>query len=731
MYIRKWLRQITEHPNFAMATAISACLALFLFLVIPLLPHISGHPDEHQFFNNAWSIMAGKPLHNYIHVAFTEYLLAGYLTFVNMFTDSGVNFPQGTPGIVAYYYGRIFGLLLWLGTYIAGVCLLMKGKSKISSSALFFTVLLFGSIGMFERFMRVNSDSLVIFVVLSYLLFSINAHYKNLRPLAFFFLNLGFVFLISFTNLKALYMIIPLLALNTILPFLYERKRISTPEVPAFFRALLYSAGVVLGSVMLWVAFIPKPHNVANFWYSVKQTTVASVNFDYQYPGLAHKSWLVYLYDLFAHQIGFSQIAAIVIFAAVAFYFGRSRLRKALLERWKKQMAWQNFTSGNIYGSLELIIFVMALCYYLGISSVVIHWSRWAAPLGFLVIMLTASKLGFIFDWLITNERNRRQTIYLILPLLLFLAWSVQFTLILSIKKTNYPEGHGYALTLADTRAFIKEQGYSDEEIPQKIGWFYGEMDKIPRIDLTRLGKEGTPDIDYLVWPQWGTAIVYSKKHTDLEIHNMQEFIDEYTDGAIWRFPSPISRYVHYTKWFAQGVLGVTWLPETEALTETQYAILKMKKPTRELKLHYEVPFEGMEHYYSPASNIFTINNLKDSSIFPPCHGSPTTLDLETGLPTDAQKDEFIVSRIADMYCHSIGIRIALQGTWRIKIEGLPENKSNEQKVYSAYPFTFDPKTKTIFHRFEDTKITAAFGVATKEKYLPNLKFIVDYEADK
>lgn len=187
MYIRKWLRQITEHPNFAMATAISACLALFLFLVIPLLPHISGHPDEHQFFNNAWSIMAGKPLHNYIHVAFTEYLLAGYLTFVNMFTDSGVNFPQGTPGIVAYYYGRIFGLLLWLGTYIAGVCLLMKGKSKISSSALFFTVLLFGSIGMFERFMRVNSDSLVIFVVLSYLLFSINAHYKNLRPLAFFF----------------------------------------------------------------------------------------------------------------------------------------------------------------------------------------------------------------------------------------------------------------------------------------------------------------------------------------------------------------------------------------------------------------------------------------------------------------------------------------------------------------------------------------------------------------
>ena len=109
-----------------------------------------------------------------------------------------------------------------------------------------------------------------------------------------------------------------------------------------------------------------------------------------------------------------------------------------------------------------------------------------------------------------------------------------------------------------------------------------------------------------------------------------------------------------------------------------------------------------MEHYYSPLPTVFSLANLKDSNIFPPCHGSPTTLDVTTGLPTDAV-DTTIVSRITNMYCHTLGIRIAFKGTWKIKIEGLPENVNNEQKVYSAYPFEFDHESKTIIHRFEDT----------------------------
>jgi len=704
-------------------------IGLLLVLVVPILSHIPGHPDEHQFFNNAWNMMAGKQLHNYIHVALTEYLLAGYLAFMNIFTRSGVNFPQGDPGLVAYYFGRIFGLIVWLTTYITGVSLLMKGRNKIPASVVFFTVLLFGSIGMFERFLRVNSDSMGILVTMIYLLISITLHYRKKSPFLFFITNLIFVFLISFTNLKALYMGLPIFALNTVLPFVYEKKRELGEELPKLFRMVMYTAGTILGSVYLWVVWIPKPIKLNEFWYSVKHTTVASVIFDYEYPGLAHKSWLVYIYDVLAHQIDFSQVAAVLIFILVAWFIGGRKLFRSIKTSVREQFRFSNVKTGNLFPSLELILLVMAVCYYYGISSVVIHWSRWAAPLGFLVILILSGILGRILDTIVSGSFPKRQLLYVLMPLLLFLAWSVQFALVLSIQGSNYPNRNGYGLTQDNVNQFIAEKGYTDAEIPLKIGWFYGELDKIPRIDLTKLGQKGTPEIEYLVWPQWGTGAVYNKGNVDLEDHNQREFFKKYTDEVIWRFPSPISYYVHYTKWFAQRVLGITWLPETEALTETQYAILKMKQPIKPLKLHYEIPYEGMEHYYSPLPTVFSLANLKDSNIFPPCHGSPTTLDVTTGLPTDAV-DTTIVSRITNMYCHTLGIRIAFKGTWKIKIEGLPENVNNEQKVYSAYPFEFDHESKTIIHRFEDTKITAAFGVATREKHPPGLKFIVDYEAD-
>src|SRR3990167_4996084 len=145
-----WIGRFFSTPEHIYLTISLFVIGLLLVLVVPILSHIPGHPDEHQFFNNAWNMMAGKQLHNYIHVALTEYLLAGYLAFMNIFTRSGVNFPQGDPGLVAYYFGRIFGLIVWLTTYITGVSLLMKGRNKIPASVVFFTVLLFGSIGKFE-----------------------------------------------------------------------------------------------------------------------------------------------------------------------------------------------------------------------------------------------------------------------------------------------------------------------------------------------------------------------------------------------------------------------------------------------------------------------------------------------------------------------------------------------------------------------------------------------------
>ena len=65
---------------------------LGMALTIPVFTKVPPHADEHQFYFNAFSIMGGEALQNYVHVAFTEYLLAAFFTVVNMFTVSGVNF---------------------------------------------------------------------------------------------------------------------------------------------------------------------------------------------------------------------------------------------------------------------------------------------------------------------------------------------------------------------------------------------------------------------------------------------------------------------------------------------------------------------------------------------------------------------------------------------------------------------------------------------------------------
>src|SRR3989338_8315571 len=139
---------------------------LSLILVVPILENIGPHPDEYQFYSNAWSIMAGKQLANFLHVAVTEYALTGFLLIVNLLTKSGVNFPQGAPSWVTYYYGRVFGLILYLATFVVSLLILNKGEKRLKPRVVFFAVLYFGSLGVFERFLRVNSDSMSVFVAL-------------------------------------------------------------------------------------------------------------------------------------------------------------------------------------------------------------------------------------------------------------------------------------------------------------------------------------------------------------------------------------------------------------------------------------------------------------------------------------------------------------------------------------------------------------------------------------
>lgn len=728
--LSKFLQTFSLGQNTMPVILIIFLVATILAFVVPLLPNIPGHPDEHQFYNNAWSIMGGKKLHNYLHVAVTEYLLAFYLSFVNAVFPSGVNFPQGYPTAATYFYGRIFGLMLWLLTYIVSVIILQKDKKIIQPRIIFFTILYFGSIGLFERFIRVNSDSMAIFVVLNYVLISFIFHRKKSTPFRFFVLNLIFVFLVSFTNLKALYMALPIFVLNSIVPFVwYEKKSDDEPRLPAFYRLIMYSLGVLFGSVVLWYLLIPKPIDVRTFWMELKHATVASVRHDYQYPGLAHKSWLVYLYDLFVYQVGITQSAVIGVILLWASFAGKKPFFIKIKERLKSQMSTTHYKDGNAYLNTEIILLAILILYYIGLSSVPIHWSRWGAPLGFFFILIISPVLEYAYHVLVQSTSSK-QKFFALAPLLIIASWSLFFLLILSIKQSDYPTDNGYKLVTKDFDSFLKEKDISDKLAPKKVGWFLTSLDNIraPNFDITKLGQKDMPNIDYLVWPQWFTAVLYSKPNVDLEIHNIKEFIKNYTTDIIWRFPSPISYYVHFTKWFAQGVIGITWVPEVEALTETQYAVLVMKKPLKPLALRYEVPFEGLEHYYSPKSHIFTIATLNENTIFPPCHGSPTVLDVSTGRPSGPPKDPLVIVPINDMHCHSLGIRMVLAGKYRFKIEGLPENKNNEQKVYSAYPIEFEAKTKTISQTFESTKTTAAFGVATKQKKIKDLKFIVDYK---
>ena len=89
--------RIKESRSLKNLLVILGILSLVLISTIPILSKIPPHPDEYQFYANAWNIMSGQALQNYLHVAFTEYFLTGFLSVINLITRSGVNFPQGSP----------------------------------------------------------------------------------------------------------------------------------------------------------------------------------------------------------------------------------------------------------------------------------------------------------------------------------------------------------------------------------------------------------------------------------------------------------------------------------------------------------------------------------------------------------------------------------------------------------------------------------------------------------
>ena len=162
------LSKIKEEKSLSVSIGLCAVFLVSLILTLPILINIPSHPDEYQFYNNAFRIMAGKELHNYLHVAVTEYVLTAFLAIVNLITASGVNFPQGDPSLVTFYYGKVFSFIFYILTFILGCLIVQKGAREVKLRTLIFSLFYFSSLGIFERFLRVNSDFMALFLFLNF-----------------------------------------------------------------------------------------------------------------------------------------------------------------------------------------------------------------------------------------------------------------------------------------------------------------------------------------------------------------------------------------------------------------------------------------------------------------------------------------------------------------------------------------------------------------------------------
>ncbi len=706
-------------------------LFLSILLTVPILEKIRSHPDEHQFYFNAFAIMAGKPLHNYLHVALTEYALAGFFSVVNMFTDSGVNFPQGEPSPVTFFYGKVFGFILYILTFILGVIVLQRNEWGVKVRSVIFGVLYFASIGMFERFLRINSDSMSVFVYLNFAILSFVMHRQKASVFRFFLLNTAFLFLGTFTNLKSLFMMSPLLFLNTLCPFVWYENRPKADEktaLPKFYRFVLYLLGIVSGVILLWVLLAPKPFDYIRFWYGVKKTIIHGTQFDFDYPSQSYGSWEVYLYDLIIEQLGLGIVLALGIFVFVSYRAVGKNIFVNLWRAAKGQLRIQFLRDGDLYQMTELILFLGLLIYYLGVSTRVVHWSRWGAPIGFLSLMLISVGVENVIRQVSDHQEKLKVRPVVLVALLFLVAWSLRFALTYDIYTSNHPEMNAHKKTVLDFSKFLKEKGMTPEEAKKKVVWYEGYAVPINSISLDKLVEKENSEAEYLLWSYWHLGHLYARRNVNRGMHNQVAFLNKYAGDIEYRFPNLLSFYAHVTKYFAWKVLGITWNPEIDNLIENQYAIIKLKAPVRSIQLAYEILFKDMSHYHFPYSLTFNMKNLNDSYMWPPCYSFPDAKYAHSGDYVMPPSDFGVGGRTAGLYCHSMRFVYLFKGTYRIRIDGLPKNDDNSQVVYSNMAnYDWDPETKTITIDMKETFVPGEFGIATKEKNVKGLKFIVFY----
>ena len=700
-----------------------------LVLTVPVFTKVSPHADESQFYFNAFRIMEGKELNNYFHVAVTEYFLAAFFSIVNIITGPGVNFPQGDPSLATYYWARYFGFIFYFVTFLLGIVILQKKDKAIKLRSVIFSILYFGSIGIFERFFRVNSDSTLVFVYLNYVILSLWMHKNKASNMKFLLLNLAFIFFGSFTNLKFLYLSVPLVLINIILPFfVYQYKTSEDQQLPKIYKFILYSMVLVLGVVVLWAIFIPKPFNALVYWYSIKRLTLYGTKFDFEFPGQAYGSWKVYIFDLFAEYIGFNVVLAGLLFILVAYKYTNKKLFEGFSNKFKSMFDLSLIKEGDLYHLTELILFLSFMAYYVGISMNVIHWSRWGVPLGILGIMLISVFFEKIIENLIKYRNDRFKNTAALFLITVLLAYSLRVLLTIDLYRSDFPARSSFKSTYASVDKFLVDHRIKPEDGPKKAAWFTGYTNNIGNISIESIGDPKYSELEYVFWPYWNLTVLYANGIVDKGTHNQRAIINKYGKNISYGFPTFTSYYTHFIALLSNRYLGLTYIPEIEGMVESQYGILELKESPKEISLSYDVSFKDMSHYYFPYSLVFNMSTLKDSYLFPPCYTYPDTFLAKTGDPALPPAEFGVGGRTAGLYCHSVRFRIFPKGVYRIRIEGLPEDVNGVQKVFSnSTGFEWDPATKTFTFDSSTTTFVGDFGIATEEKNIPNLKFRIFY----
>ncbi|MFH1566250.1 MAG: hypothetical protein ABIB98_03585 [bacterium] len=295
--------------------------------------------------------------------------------------------------------------------------------------------------------------------------------------------------------------------------------------------------------------------------------------------------------------------------------------------------------------------------------------------------------------------------------------------------KTGFSKKDDFSQTTLDIQNLINEKGIKQEDARNKVAWFTGYTPEIvDNISFEQVVEKEYKDIEYLLWPYWNIGSVYTRKSVDKETHLQRAFINTYADNIEYRFPTFLAKYMHKVKKFAWDKLGITWNPELDSLVESQYAVIKLKRPIDALELRYTLGFRDISHYTSPYSRVFNLKNLNDSYMFAPCYTYDAVKFIHSGEWVEPPPEIGVRARTAGLYCHSVRFRVLPKGVYFIRVSGLPENTNLDQKVYyNLGDFNWDTNTKTANFVVGQTFIPGEFGIATKEAWISDLKFEILY----